>query len=309
MQNCRVLLPEIGIRRNIGTDSYRGPIQDYSIASYQITELIAHGAIEVYLDDRWREDEIFDKNVAEELRKRIKFIDKDQDIRMKAVAFLKPIAESLGNEFMGAELKWYVPKIASEKALHSLYRDVYYLFLGLESHALIGLNLEQMIANSEFLLGKVLGSKSKQNLALLLGLLRSYEATSISSLKMISGASGELVGLFTQFVEDEAYKELSHQHYNLGIRDKIKRSKTEISRLTKKLLKKPFAKDVVDVTSKGISVSTGVPMPSSSILDNIVFDSYLPPIGDINGCLARAWIRWANDDPEIVVPEKWQFLL
>jgi len=305
MQNNKVLLSEIGFFREEKKEGKLSIFRDYSAIVYQVSELISYGVSEIAINALCDKDDIL-KSIPDGFKKRIIFVDQKDEARKKSEIILHPIAVELSIEFKDLNSFSFSEGTFFHDEFTILFTNIRDFFIGIEEQLLIDIDLVAM-RNAVFTLRNNLkSSDSMQSLAMLSGLLGSYEETSIDSITLIPTASGELVELFNRFLEDELYKELSQENHNLGIQNKIVRSKTIISRLTKDILKKPFAKEIVDLSAKGLTVASGSPMPSSKTFDSLFSSIYLPPVAPIKPMLTIAKEKWKKANPEIILP-KWDF--
>jgi hypothetical protein len=300
MQNSRVLLPEIGFMRESEVNK-RHTFRDFSAVIYQVSELIAYGAIEVAIKAHWQNEDYLE-NLPDGLKNRIVFIDVAQNAKKKSEVIFRPIAEELGYEIENMNALMHSEGSIFQHEVGTIFCNIEDFFIGIDEKLLIDVDIVSMRNSVEILRNNVKSPDAIQSLAMLAGLLSSYEYTLIEGISLKSTASEELVQIFNRFVEDEVYKELSHENHNLGIPEKMERSKTMISRLVKDVFKKPFAKEVADISSKGITAASGVPAPTSKTFDSLFSSIYLPPVAPVRSTLISARSKWERDKPEIILP-------
>ncbi|MFX1265828.1 MAG: hypothetical protein ACFFH0_10650, partial [Promethearchaeota archaeon] len=123
--------------------------------------------------------------------------------------------------------------------------------------------------------------KTRSYLAIVEGLLSTYEKASVDCLQLKSDNTNDNVKLFLELIEEESYKQLSMFNYQLGfpklrayIMQKIKKSIETVT------TKSPF-KEILNIGSRGILASTNIPVPDSEMASMLLKKKYLPPIFSI----------------------------
>jgi hypothetical protein len=292
----RVLFDDAPFFRSVGNARRR----DASSWPFIVEELIAFGATDIAIPKISLALYAMDA-LPESLRKRIQVIDKRRAILESSNLFFSPIAAEFGLK-VGA---WSLSRMREipedlETAVVDLYFSMYAFFLGLEYQLEIDLDMRFMKQSVETLRARAREPESRARLAVLSGVLNCYETASVDTIVLKPAANTRQIELFAEFVQDEAYKELSRTFHNLGYPDRFKRSVTVIGRIARKLMTQAPFKQLIDVSSRIISAASNLPLPDSELGAVLVRRKYLPPVVPVRQALSRAKEAWERAETPFV---------
>jgi hypothetical protein len=300
-----VLLPEgSSVFRTLQfPDGRRAFAQDYSYYRYIAEDLIRHSA--VVLAVRAAGAEHIAAALAPPIRARMKRVDRRSRIGDRARAVLAPVAEDIGVKFRGPAVWHQSEDVDGELAvaLLSLSSALERLLLGITDQLHVAVDVDGAAAAVEALRGGCSSSYARANLAILDGVLATYEPVDVPALVARPNAPEDLTRHFVRFVEDETYRELSHEAHLLGVPAKVRRAVALMRRRSEDLLRKPNVQDVVDAGTETLSLATQIPSASASTISRLLGDTrYLPPLVSLAGADGRARTAWREDAPEFLHP-------
>ena len=90
--------------------------------------------------------------------------------------------------------------------------------------------------------------------------------------------SRESATLFMDLLEDEAFRDLSAAGWLMGIPAKADQAIAKFGRCVRRIVNSRLFKPLMNLTSKGISTATHLPMPDCEIGALIATKGYMPPI-------------------------------
>jgi len=292
----RVLFDDAPFFRSSGEVRRR----DASSWPFIVEELIAFGATDIAIPKISLALYAMDV-LPDSLRKRIQVIDKKRAILDASNQFFSPIAEDFGLK-VGA---WSLSRKREitetiELAVVDLYFNMYTFFLGLEYQLEVDLDIDLLKKSTAVLREHAKDPVSRARLAVLAGVLNCYGPSSVDTIVLKPGSNARLIDLFVEFVQDETYRQMSHNFHKLGYPAHLKRSLTIIGRLSRKLVtKRPF-KQVIDVSSKVIATASSLPVPDSKLGESLVKKTYLPPVVPVRQALGRARYAWEKSERPFV---------
>jgi hypothetical protein len=276
--------------------------RDASSWPFIVEELIAFGATEIAIPKISLALYAMD-SLPDSLRNRIQVIDKKRAILESSNLFFSPIAEDFGLK-VGAWSLTRMPEVPVpedlETAVVDLYFSMYTFFLGFEYQLEIDLDIQSIKQSVEILRARARKPESRARLAVLSGVLNCYGAATVDTIVLKPVADTRQLDLFTEFVQDETYKQLSHAFHDLGYPDRFKRCVTVIQRLARKLLTQAPFKQVIDISSRIISTASNLPLPDSELGASLVIKKYLPPIVPVRQALGRAKKAWERTETPFV---------
>jgi hypothetical protein len=284
----RVLFDDAPFFRSFGKARRR----DASSWPFIVEELIAFGATDIAIPKISLALYAMDV-LPDSLRKRIQVIDKKRAILQSSNLFFSPIAENFGLKVGAWSLSRTreIPEVL-ELAVVDLYFNMYTFFLGLEYQLEIDLNIQSMKQSTEVLRAEARDPESRARLAVLAGVLNCYGPSSVDSVVLKPSSAPRLIELFTEFVQDETYRQMSRSFHDLGYPARLKRSLTVIGRLAKKLVTQAPFKQVIDLSSRTIAAASSLPVPDSELGASLLRKKYLPPVVPVRHALSRAREAW-----------------
>ncbi len=304
----RILLPFIGQFRNVKIDGMDATIRDGSALSFQVQEMIASGACKRVL----RDDELsqrFTERLHPTLKLWIELVDPNQASFQKALAILSPIAEEIGVGLPGRNWDGLTKPLQCDNETMNAFVMVFFSLpnwiLSVDCQLQLDLPIEDIVQSLQVLRNKIRSEHGRTNLSVLHGVFASYRQSTVDSITLQPLASEDHIELFGRFLEDETYRELSTQCHDFGYLDWLKRATTVASRLIRDLLKKPFARQTTDLSSRAFSTATQIPTLDSNALGTLFSEHYLPPIISLDDAMRRADELWMQSDSKIVNPTAW----
>ncbi|MFA5032301.1 MAG: hypothetical protein WC614_04700 [bacterium] len=289
--------------RNYGENSI---VADGSSLQFIIEECIALSATNIAL----RANSViaeFTNNIPEAFKKRIIIIDKKRKIAQQNHAIFEPLIEEFGLDIKGygnamtIKNKKVDYKLATQ--VFSLYRETYDFLVGMEYKLQIDININRIKKTLNTLLRISRNPESRAILSILLGIFKTYRPEMIASIKLKSQSPEYLVKLFKEFVQDETYRQLSHQVYFIGFPQYINRSFILVSRLGEKLITKSPFKQIITLSSRGVSAVKHIPLPDSEMYASLIKENYFPPIISLDKCITKAKKNWELIKPEVIPPQ------
>ena len=297
----RVYLNSPGFLRYEEIERRHRIIRDGSALPYQVEELITLGAIEVAVDASDMMAGDFIKSLPTSLKKRVVQVDKRGICRQRVDSLFAPIAEELGIEVNYRGLSYHKHKLDESlpDAVIKVYSDLYQFLVGMEHELQIDIDLWGVIQSLETLREHLRSRDARAVAAILLGVFQTYRTVSIPALIFESAAPEQLLKLFEDFVRDETYRHLSMEAHKLGLPTKAKRAINLMGRYVQKLFQRPTVRQIADLSSKGLSVATQIPIPNSDMADALLRKGFLPPIVSLGSAMHRARVFWSKANPEI----------
>jgi hypothetical protein len=301
----RILLPELGFLRWVEIEGQRKGIRDSSAFPYQVEEMIALGAIEVAVGATIITDDLI-KSLPTSLKKRVVQVDKRGICRQRVDSLFAPIAEELGMEphnSTALSFRKQDKNLPQDKnlleAAATVYFSLYPFLIGMEHGLQVDIDLQGVIQSLKTLRENLRSGDARVTAAILLGVFQTYRTVPIPALIFESAAPEQLLKLFEDFVRDETYRHLSMEAHKLGLPTKAKRAINLMGRYVHKLFQRPTVRQIADLSSKGISVVTQLPIPNSDMADALLRKGFLPPIVSLGSAMRRSWLFWSNANPEI----------
>lgn len=297
----RILLEDVlwaGTQSQPGTITY---IRSGSSLSFLVEEFVSLAVAEIAVPEGSRASE-FIYLLPDSLKRRVVVVD-NLKAYTKLQAIFAPIAEEFDIEFSPDKFifKEGLPKelsIKLPKAIMKLYLNIYRFLLGLENQLQIDIDLESSKRAIATLLRSSRNPDSRANLATFSGIFETYAPQTVDSLVLRSGAPEQLISIFQEFLEDETYKHMSVQAHYLGFPAHLRRSVVILGRLAKKLITKAPFKAIVNLSSKGISAATSLPIPDSEMYASLINTGYFPPIVSYKEAAQKAKERFAEQHPQ-----------
>ena len=272
--------------------------RDASSWPFIVEELIAFGATDIAIPQISLALYAMDV-LPNSLKKRIRVIDKKQATLKSSNLFFSPIAEDFGLK-VGA---WSLSRSGTgavpdelELVVVDLYFNMYAFFLGLEYQLEIDININSIKQSTKVLRAKARDPESRARLAVLTGVLNCYGPLSVDSIVLKPDSNVKIVELFSEFVQDETYRQMSRSFYDLGYPARLERSITIIKRLGKKLVTQAPFKQIIDVSYRLIAAASSLPVPDSKLGASLVRKKYLPPIVPVRQATGRAKEAWEKAD-------------
>jgi len=277
-------------------------IPDFQSIPFIIEELVAFGALEIVLPFKLPKSSI--QTICEPLRKRISFVSGKEESKL-AKSFLLPIFNEFGIEAEANCIAWRYPKDFPTNimdAIQILHASISPFLLGIKHKIQIDIDVFGLKNAVSLLRGKVTSSRLRANLAILEGVLNTYEDISVDSICIRSHAPTEHISIFEDLVNDEHYRQLSNKYYRLGMPQYLKRGLMLIKRQIRKLLSRQKYRMALDIALRNIQAATKIPLLDSEVLNKLFIQNYLPIIISIQIPISTAKKKWKSSDSTIVQP-------
>ncbi|MCK4858738.1 MAG: hypothetical protein KAT58_12260, partial [candidate division Zixibacteria bacterium] len=246
----RVLLESGLFARRYRTGSgCEGVVVDGSCVPFLIEEFVSLAATEIVIPSSAFEA-AFVGRLPEKLQRRVKVVDVT-DTEKQRIAIAQPLAEEFGVEIvpMGLYYAKHVPEDIAA-ALGGLYFALDHFLIGLRYQVQIDINLQHLRESVNKLLGVSRNPQARANLAILAGILRTYNSLPFDSFELRAQPADRLLGLFEEFLADETYRHISNNCYMLGFPERFQRARDMLSRLTRQLVRKPLFKPLLTLASR-----------------------------------------------------------
>jgi hypothetical protein len=307
---CRVLLKWDSVSRqvNLGPSLTPARVVDYSIIPFMIEELVSFGASEFALDLPQEDFEYLTQQFSVAFRKRLFAAPKEKVIG-QLNAIMGPVFEEYDiKPFAGVGLGFCSGQMndLSHAAVSSLYFGLCDFLLGLEHELHVDVDVESLRLVSNTVRIRSRNPRTRAHMAILEGILSSYQPTKLEAVELRSCASDQVVSLFSQFVEDETYQLLSKEAHAFGIPARLKRARGAFTRLSRQMLTKPAFKSILNLGSRMITAATHVPAPDTDLASSLFSKPFLPPIVSLSNARERALASYRNSNPEFLPPRRFR---
>lgn len=232
-----------------------------------------------------------DEQAPLSLRRRITYVDLSQ-ARGKHDAFFAEIADEFGVTFeRSVGVRSHPPALPTDvrDALTHVYLVSAEYFAAIDHRAQTQLPLAKTRRTLAFLRSTCRNADNRARIASLEGVLGLYEDTQIAGLVCRDSHQAAVLGAFSRILSDDLYDSLSTQSFALGIPTRAKLAVETIRRLSSQLFERAEVKQLFDLGSKGASVATQLPLPTSEqAAEFLGKDPFLPPLVDVYGPVQRA---------------------
>lgn len=309
----RVLIRHPGSGRTFKTSNGWGFVIDLSALPFLVEELVALGATGVAIRATGlgghRASDIFPRVLSG----RVSVIRRERQTLGEVQAIMAPILEEFGMVMHEPGLlrcmKTTPVDVDLATKVLTIASDLETFLLGLHYRLQIDVKLGTLKQCVNGVRRSSRNPDSRANLAVLAGILDTYEPQTVSCLALQPQASQDLTDLFKQFVQDVTYREISNHQYTLGFPARIKRSTVLIGRLVKTMVTKGRLKHLVKTGTKLISAASRAPELDTELAALLLTKSYLPPIVSLQEAVCRAHEDWQSAGPDFVPPDGFEELL
>jgi hypothetical protein len=294
----RVLLPDSSTHRrirnrNTGELAYAS---DYSVIPFLLEEFIALGASEIVIETE-ETREYLSSVLPPAISKRVIL---DHYSSFPAVrSAMAPITEELG-----CEMDQYT--ISGEADIESVFHVSFglrQLLLGVEHETEVELDVARVLLSLERLSGICRSGDARSTIAVLRGIFQAYKpCTTVDAAVLNPEIADRSIRLFSEFIEDATYREMSSAAHACGIPRKAKRALELFSRAARSLASTSPFKQMLNLGSKAISTATHVPIPDSDAISSLFKKEYLPPVVDMRIPVLAAMQSWDRLKPSYLPP-------
>lgn len=295
LQLNRVYLPTYGFMKEFKFEGEEGLFTDVTSFEFILEALVAHSACEIVLPS-WGEDRdsaLLD-NVPQALRRRVKFVDQYEALKL-ANSILLPVFDEFSIEYDGLALSYRKPPGKANiiyDAIPTVCFSLREFLLGLRHRLQIDIDVNRLKKAVSIIRRGSRNPEGRANMSVLEGILGCYTPVTIGGLNMVPQASKEHTESFISFLEDATFEELSKESFGLGLPSYFKKSAIRIKQLVRKIVSNERFRPMVNAASKPITIATGVPLPDAELVKTIIPSPYLPPIISLQPALEEARIVW-----------------
>lgn len=307
----RVLVKAPGFYRTLRRKDGFAWYYDASSLPYLIEEFIAASAIRIAVTAKAPGVDHLDSLPAI-LRSHVIVVDKEREAGKAVAAMLDPLANEFQFIFEEPPGHLAASKAVSpavNEALGTLLPMLYDFFLGAEHQLQIDIDLPLMKKTLSFLRASARTPESRTHLAMLEGVFGSYKEVEVSSLALKSAATDAQVEHFRHFVEDVAYQRASRGAALLGVPEDGDRALQMIKRGLAAVIRKPFFKPLVNLTSFALWRATPVSGATEDLVQELLPIRYYPPILQLDRTYDLAKAQWAAQRAPFVETEELVALL
>ncbi len=281
----------------------KGYCRDGSFIPYIVEELISRSAYQVVFDYG---PDGFKDSVPQALKERVGWIN-SIPYNQKSLDYLAPAFDELKIATNGST--YWIDKENSlpedNDNLHWLANingNLEKLFLAIDERLQLDINLISMQSSLLQIRNILRGSEARARIAVLQGIIRSYEVINSPAMVAIPSASEVVVEHFQRLVCDSQYIELSENALQLGYAGKSKRSIEVMRRKVTDLLSNRLFSKSFNQGAKTISLATQVHVPETEVAESFLSRGYLPPVISLIEPLSYATKLWELHSPEFVPP-------
>ena len=271
---------------------------DFSVLPFFLESLICSGASKVAVT--YLPSHVIEK-LPKPLQNRLILLGKDQAMSEFDV-IMQPLSEEFKLEIKVSSVRSKISNNSNPEVSEAILHFVHYLYpflIGIENNLQIDLNISEFILASNKLRQLCRSSESRTHIAMIEGLLSTYNENEIDSLyPRLTGDRPELMKLFYDFLHEKEYLMYSEQNFSLGFPKKLKRAKLKIKHLVKTLMEKEKFKILYDYSSKLVKVATKIPLPDSNAAQSLLKKQYLPPVISLGEIMLNAERNWAHLRPD-----------
>lgn len=285
----------IGIRKD---DEVVIIAEDFSCFAHMLEEYISFGAVDIVMPKSAPEITTFDQ-MPSLLRKRIRVVNDDNEI--EAVRrLLFNLRKEFNVEISDDDEHLTFPK-EMPRQLHTFivkaHADIKRMALGFNNGIQVDIDPEASIASFRYLREKSTDGQTRIVLAQLEALLKTYGEVGFEAPTPPKDCTPkELISVFDRLINDSSYLEFSDSIARLAAPSTRDQALLELRELERGLRSNTFISTGWNYLSKIIKVWTGVPIPESSAIANIMKGRSLPPLVNMNSARNQAVEMWKNSD-------------
>jgi hypothetical protein len=274
---------------------------DGSSLSFIVEELVARCAVSVVIPDSVGSG--FVGSLDPLLARRVETVSSLPVLR-KVHALLEPVAEELPVRFLGTAVEFGAALNDKQLrgALSSLYFRLTDYLLAQHYRTQVDINLDALRNAVGTVRSYSRSPRSRAVMAALAGLLNAYTPMESGALVTTTAASGDMVRLFNELVEDAGYLQASETAHWLGLPTKAARAAFLLRRSVKAIVsRKPFSQ-LFTLGTRAVTAATSLPLPDSEAVAEILGTEFLPPLVSLRDAVEAALESWEGSDTPPVYP-------
>lgn len=285
----------IGIRKD---DEKVVITNDFSCFAHILEEYISFGAVDIVMPKSAPEITTLNQ-MPPLLRKRIKVVNDDNEMEaMRRLLF--NLRKEFNVKASDNDDHFIFPKDMPRqlhKFIDKAHADVKRIALGFNNSIQVDIDPEAAIACFRYLRGKSTDVQTRIVLAQLEAILKTYgEVTFEAPMPPKFCMPEELISVFDRLINDVSYLEYSDSIARLPFPSTRDQALVELRELERGIRTNTFISTGWNYFSKVIKVWTGVPIPESSAIANIMKGRSLPPLVNMMGARNQAVEMWKKSD-------------
>jgi hypothetical protein len=237
------------------------------------------------------------------LRNRVVFVG-DRALRANVETILSPIYEEFGVESThgGFSLEFNTPSESNaHECIGVIWTSLYDFLLGVKNRLQIDIDIGMFLFAVQQLRHRSRNPAGRAHLAVIEGILRSYEARTVDSVGLRPTATAEAVTLFNQFAGLETYRKLSEVALSIGSPARLLDATEGFSGLSRNLVSSSELAQSLELRPRRIIASH---LAAEQDLLRAVrpnAEGFLPPIVSFASARAKATEAYERIKPDPLV--------
>ena len=272
--------------------------KDFSCFAHMLEEHISLGTVSIVIPKSAPEVTTFDQ-MPPLLRQRIRVVNDDNEIES-----VRRLLFNLRKEFnvktSDDDEHLIYPKKTPRQlytSINNTHADVKRMALGFNNGIQIEIDPKASIASFRYLREKSKDGQTRIVLAQLEALLKAYGNVGYEAPTPPKNCTPkELISVFDRLINDATYLEYSDSIVRLSAPTTREQALIELRELERGLRKNTFISTGWNYLSKVIKVWTGVPIPDSSAIANIIKGRTMPPLVNMKSARDQAVEIWKKSD-------------
>jgi len=306
----KIFVSERGFLSETRTEEHIIISRDISSIEFIIEELISNAAYEIFFDSWGKErDDILLDNLANPLKRHVKFIDDSTSVRTTDI-IMSPVFEEYNIQIQheGHALVYNNYKLLSEDISDAtaqcwvLLRE---FMTGIQHGLQIDIDIQSFKKHVSVIRQSSRNPVSRYNMSVIEGILKCYKPITVDNLIMVPATSKNHINMFIDFLEDTNFLALSQAHSKLGMPKFLSKSLKDIKQITRHILSNDKFKPMFDNSTKLITAATKVPLPSAELVSTLAIVDYLPVIVNIQPLMTKARKAWLQLRGADIVAKYW----
>lgn len=321
-KQARVLLPEVDVGRDWDDEKGGGSTIDLSIYPIVVEELLSFGITDFAVVRGTSLEKIIPR-LPPFVRDRIRLIDA-VPLASAVARLFEPVLNELEVAVTFSDLPLFGFGIESKAgspiegklermlmACGQLHPDLFRLVLGMKYRLHVELEISRIKSLLAFVQSGVRSSDARLSLAVIQGLLDSYQPQELTSVQFRSSAERSHVNLLEELMREPDYGVLSAESYALGLPDQAAAARLRFGRAARRLLRSARIRSTLEYAARWVETAFNIPEPASELIDKITGQKYLPPVFSSRWVSLGAQKKWAELLPnpvpvvEIARPVTW----
>ncbi len=316
MEQNKVRFPDVWAVRAFESPTGNGVAIDLSVTGSILEELLVLCPSKVLVEDTSIYSTIVDR-LPTPLSNWVEVVDGQKPARA-VEALLRPVFRDFGEELMS----WSMTSCLSisTKVVDQARRDeldpkavnglawlpstLYPLFFGIEYECTVEVELRRLLERITLIRANAREADAQVSLALLEGIVRSYQATTVDGFKFHSNFPVDKAQTFRRFVEDETYKQLTSECYGLAIPERTSLALARIRTQAERLIRSPRFSRYVTRGTKMVATVTQKPLIEQLVPELSADTRYLPVVASFDSIREQAGALWMRRNLSPIPPNE-----